>query len=199
MRFFKSRKNTVEKIKEATFELLSTKGYAQISMRDIAQKAKIALGQVTYYYRTKEKLIISVFDEMIETFISEMKQRINNSSDKLGEITRFFEEIYESEDKVYRVLIDFTAQSLWNEKLRERITNLFEKITSTIEEIYREYGVNKSEAEMKAKLYISNVYGTAIQKILSKENNSFNKIVDYQKSIVKKERKLLNAKANALL
>lgn len=199
MRFFKSRKNTEEKIKEATFELLSTKGYSQVSMRDIAKKAKTALGQLTYYYGTKEKLIMSVFDEMSESFVSEMKRYIEKSSDKVSGIVSFFEDIYDSEDKLYRVLIDFSAQSLWNDKLREKTKALFERLTFTIESAYEECGVDKNEAEMKAKLYISNIYGAAVQKIMANGDSSIDKAIDYQKSMFKKERMLRSAKPSTIL
>lgn len=199
MRFFRARKNTEEKIKEATFELLSTKGYAHVSMRDIAKKAKTALGQLTYYYGTKEKLIISVFDEISDSFIDEMKKCIEKSSDKISGIVNFFEDIYKSEDKVYRVLVDFSAQSLWNEKLREKTKILFEKLSSTIENAYEECGIDKNEAEMKAKLYISNIYGAAVQKVIANGDTSIDRAIDYQKAMFKKERMLKSAKSSAIL
>lgn len=199
MRFFRARKNTEEKIKEATFELLSTKGYAHVSMRDIAKKAKTALGQLTYYYGTKEKLIISVFDEISDSFIDEMKKCIEKSSDKISGIVNFFEDIYKSEDKVYRVLVDFSAQSLWNEKLREKTKILFEKLSSTIENAYEECGIDKNEAEMKAKLYISNIYGAAVQKVIANGDSSIDRAIDYQKAMFKKERMLKSAKSSAIL
>ncbi len=199
MRFFKSKKNTEEKIKEATFELLSTKGYAHVSMRDIAKKAKTALGQLTYYYGTKEKLIISVFDEISDSFIAEMKKYIDKSADKVSGIINFFEDIYDSEDKLYRVLVDFSAQSLWNEKLREKTKALFEKLSTTIEDVYEECGIDKAEAEMKAKLYISNIYGAAVQKVIANGDSSIDKAIDYQKAMFKKERVLKSAKASAIL
>lgn len=199
MRFFRARKNTEEKIKEATFELLSTKGYAHVSMRDIAKKAKTALGQLTYYYGTKEKLIISVFDEISDSFIDEMKKCIEKSSDKISGIVNFFEDIYKSEDKLYRVLVDFSAQSLWNEKLREKTKILFEKLSSTIENAYEECGIDKNEAEMKAKLYISNIYGAAVQKVIANGDTSIDRAIDYQKAMFKKERMLKSAKSSAIL
>ena len=60
------KKNTSEKIKEATINLLSEHTYDEISMRKIAKEANVALGQLTYYYRTKENLIVSVVKEVFE-------------------------------------------------------------------------------------------------------------------------------------
>ena len=56
------KKNPSEKIKEATINMLAQYTYDEISMRKIAKEANVALGQLTYYYRTKENLIVSVVE-----------------------------------------------------------------------------------------------------------------------------------------
>ena len=50
------RENSHDKILDAAFRLLSKKGYANVSMRDIAAEAQVALGLLTYHFRTKENL-----------------------------------------------------------------------------------------------------------------------------------------------
>ena len=54
------KKDPSEKIKEATLNLLAEKGYEAISMRKIAKEANVALGQLTYYYKTKDSFIIII-------------------------------------------------------------------------------------------------------------------------------------------
>lgn len=51
------RENSRDKILDAAFRLLSKKGYANVSMRDIAAEAQVALGLLTYHFRTKENLL----------------------------------------------------------------------------------------------------------------------------------------------
>ena len=45
------RENSRDKILEAAFRLLSKKGYANVSMRDIAAEAQVALGLLTERFR----------------------------------------------------------------------------------------------------------------------------------------------------
>ena len=67
------KKDPSEKIKEATLNLLAEKGYEAISMRKIAKEANVALGQLTYYYKTKDSLIVLVVKEVLEAFYNEFE------------------------------------------------------------------------------------------------------------------------------
>ena len=80
------KKNTSEKIKEATINLLSEHTYDEISMRKIAKEANVALGQLTYYYRTKENLIVSVVKEVFEIFYDEFEENISKSGNNVSKI-----------------------------------------------------------------------------------------------------------------
>ena len=88
----KKKKNQVkEKLKKATYELLAEKGYASVSTRDIVKRADTALGQLTYYYKTKDSLINEVLDEIIEMLI-----------EKLSNVVNYAENIKEMFSKVFR-------------------------------------------------------------------------------------------------
>ena len=200
MRFFVTKKNTREKIKEATYELLSTKGYAQISMRDIAKKAQTAVGQLTYYYGTKEHLIGSVFDEMVNSFMQELNKCVEKSTDKLKSITNFFEDLYKKENDVFKVLIDFTAQALWNNSFRDKIDKFFDETISTIASAYMECGYDEDLANYKASSFMANISGTAIQKVLYHKKDAIDNIKNVENKISEKERKIFNVKkADGLL
>ena len=41
--------NARERIKATTFELLAARGYSNVSLRDIAAEAGVALSQIAYY------------------------------------------------------------------------------------------------------------------------------------------------------
>ena len=59
------RENSRDKILEAAFRLLSKKGYANVSMRDIAAEAQVALGLLTYHFRTKENLFTALASKLV--------------------------------------------------------------------------------------------------------------------------------------
>ena len=65
-----------QKILSATFELLSKRGYANVSMRDIAKKSGIVVSQITYYYKTKENLLSEVIKKAVYEYLNELKQKL---------------------------------------------------------------------------------------------------------------------------
>jgi AcrR family transcriptional regulator len=56
---------TRQRILESALVLFKEKGFAQTSMRDIAERASVAVGASYYYYRTKEELVLAFYEKLI--------------------------------------------------------------------------------------------------------------------------------------
>ena len=56
----KWKKQINPKILISAFECISTNGYANVSLRDIASEAGVALSQINYYFNNKEGLFVEV-------------------------------------------------------------------------------------------------------------------------------------------
>lgn len=178
MQFFRSRKSTQERIKEATFKLLAEKGYTNLTMRDIAKKAGTAVGQLTYHYKKKETLIISVIEDVSNGCIEELKRRMKESKNKLRTIIDFFDDIYEKEPDMEKLLVDFMAESMWDESIKEKFKNFIEKVTELVEEVYLSYKYNKTDAKLKAKFFVASISGIMAQRLLM--NSSDDAIRNYE-------------------
>lgn len=61
---------TKSAILEAALELFRERGYEQTTMRDIAEKANVALGNTYYYYRSKEHLIQAFYHRSHEEHLA---------------------------------------------------------------------------------------------------------------------------------
>ena len=109
-----NKKHVKDNIKKATAELLAEKGYASISTRDIAKRADTALGQLTYYYKTKDALILEVIDEIIDEFISEIEQIADTSDNKIEDLRKYLNNIIDDDYIKSRIIIDIISQSLYN-------------------------------------------------------------------------------------
>ena len=136
MSFYK--KNPSEKIKEATLELLATNGYDDISMRKIAKEADVALGQLTYYYKSKNSLIISVVKETLEAFYYEFEDKIMKSDSKLDDIVKDVGLIINEDTNIDSLLITIISQSKFNKKLKQILSEFWEKIISLITKCYKD-------------------------------------------------------------
>jgi AcrR family transcriptional regulator len=70
-------KSTEERIKEAATRVFLEKGFDGATSRDIAEAAGINIALTNYYFRSKEKLFISIFEEMLQLFFNGMVEIMN--------------------------------------------------------------------------------------------------------------------------
>lgn len=54
-----------EQIVEAAAAIISEQGIQNLSLSEIEKKAGMSRGQLTYYFRTKEDILLAVFDRMV--------------------------------------------------------------------------------------------------------------------------------------
>lgn len=176
----KDKINTSEKILVTAFECLSTRGYANVTMRNIADEAGVALSQLTYYYKNKEKLFIEVIHMMTNQYLKELEalsKNALNAKDKLACFVDFFRELIHYNPNLLKLFIDFTAQSLWIPSFREQLDILFNAVTDIIERnLSYDFKIVKDSpeysSECKAKLILGAVFGTSIQIVLTSDKDS---------------------------
>ncbi len=154
-------------LKKATYELLAFKGYSAVSMRDIAKRAGLVVGQLTYHYKTKDHLIESVIEDFTNIIIEKLKDYLRLSNNKVDDVKKYVAVMYEEDNATYRVLLDFAAQSLWNEKIKAKMNVFFEKFTSIVKQAYIDDGANSAVASEKAEELVSNMIGKNLIKITS--------------------------------
>lgn len=63
-----SHDTTEAKIKEAASELFATLGLKGTTMRKVAEKADVNVALVNYYFRSKDKLFLSIFQEKFREY-----------------------------------------------------------------------------------------------------------------------------------
>jgi AcrR family transcriptional regulator len=56
-----------EQIIEAAVAVIAEQGIQKLSLSSIEERTGMSRGQLTYYFRTKEDILLAVFDHMIET------------------------------------------------------------------------------------------------------------------------------------
>lgn len=169
-----------KKILNTAFECLSTRGYAKVSMQNIADEAGVALGQVTYYYKSKETLFLKVIDMMMLQYLREVEKRLESTTDekqKLAALIGFFKELVRDNPKLLKLFIDFTAQALWIPSFREQLNILFYRLTELIESNLRiDIKTDKRyfgySSQSVATLILGALFGTSIQIILGSGINS---------------------------
>jgi AcrR family transcriptional regulator len=174
-----------QKILQTAFQCLSTRGYANVSMRDIADEAGVALSQLNYYYKNKEGLFTEVVKMMVHQYLHEVEEKLKstkNAKEKIASLVKYFNELIRKNPELLRLFIDFTAQSLWLPSFRRQLKNLFADLSEMIEKsILAGTVINKNLREYSsrsvAKLVLGALYGTSIQIMLdSDEDKAFDSL-----------------------
>lgn len=186
MSFYK--KNPSEKIKEATLELLATNGYDDISMRKIAKEADVALGQLTYYYKSKDSLIISVVKETFEAFYNEFERKIINSENKLDDIVKDVGIIVNEDTSIDSLLMTIISQSKFNKKLKQILSEFWERLIELVTNAYKSEikNITDDEANLKARFFLGVCIENIVENMLD-VNINFNQ----DKSLLVEGRKKL--------
>lgn len=113
--------DTRTRILDAAFRCLASKGYAALSVREIAKDAGVNHALISYYFGTKDRLVIAVLDEANRRLLQrqrEMYAAPGRFADKWAQARRFYDSDLAS--GFVRVQAELYAASLSNEELRQQ-------------------------------------------------------------------------------
>lgn len=113
--------DTRSRILEAAFQCLAARGYASLSVRDIARDAGVNHALISYYFGGKDRLVIAVLDEANRRLLERQQQLYGEPggfADKWARARRFYESDLAS--GFVRVQAELWAASLSNADLREQ-------------------------------------------------------------------------------
>ncbi|MUL35751.1 TetR/AcrR family transcriptional regulator [Gloeocapsopsis dulcis] len=108
------------------FDLFANKGYASVTMRQIAQEIGVSTGTLYHYFPSKQALFWQLYDEFNERDAASMNTVLNSTNTLQERITAIFDYIAQNEDyffKQFLITSDFYQQQdrteiLTNETLK---------------------------------------------------------------------------------
>lgn len=163
-----------QKILSATFELLSKRGYANVSMRDIAKKSGIVVSQITYYYKTKENLLLEVIKKAVYEYLNELKQKLKEIDSPNERMPFFFDQIKKlmiENTNLYRLLLDFYSLATWNKEIQKEFKLIFNEMVSLLCGILKQISLKNSYSnEQTAKLIVGACLGIAMQYVMDEND-----------------------------
>lgn len=112
---------TQTKILDAAFRQLASKGYASLSMREIAKDAGVNHALINYYFRSKDQLVIAVLDEANRQLLERQQTMYaapSTFAEKWAEARRFYKDDIAS--GFVRVQAELWAASMSDDGLREK-------------------------------------------------------------------------------
>lgn len=168
--------NQSEKILLAASKCISSKGYANVSLRDIADEAGVVLSQLNYYFKNKEGLFTEVVKMMIGKYLREIEESLKvevSPKERVVSLIKYFRRLLKYNPELFKLLYDFTGLALWSPAFSSLLSDLFKDVSKMIEK----YILNNLQMkELKgyspkslSRLILGAMFGTAIQVLLDNE------------------------------
>lgn len=173
-----NRQTQSEKILLAAYACISARGYANVSMRDIADEAGVVLSQLNYYFRNKEGLYKEVVGMMITKYLKEIEESLKqkNSPQKRAKgLINYFINMLQHNPELFRLLYDFTGLAIWSPVFSGLLSELFKELSDMIEK-YVFYDFQTKElkgysTKTLSRLILGSMFGTGIQVLLDKDED----------------------------
>lgn len=110
-------------ILEAARSVLGRQGYAQTSMKDIAQEAGVAAGLLHYYFDSKEEILLEVVEAVVGEISESHRDAVKGVGDPLEAVAVAMDRAAErcTEPGFCRLLLDAYSLALNSEAVRARL------------------------------------------------------------------------------
>lgn len=170
--------NAENDILDAAYKLLSEVGYANVSTREIANAAGVALSQLNYYFKTKDNLYRKIIGDAVHRIIEELKGVFDESNTRRENFSRMIDYCKDKiteEPSLMKLLLDFTVQAMWNKGIRIYIYGLFRELNVLVQKYVIKD--NRDQTTFKgvpvdyvAEIAIYGVFGMTLHVILGKRD-----------------------------
>lgn len=169
-----------EKILDAAYDCIARDGYAQVTLRQIARKAGVAVSQISYHYQNKEGLLLAVVARTAANYHQYLRDALHSGltpRQKGERCIQLYQDVLQKNPQMFRVLYDLAGLALWSEPFRLRVREIFQGIQQEIikevftDELMAELGSGHS-AHTLASLFFGGMFGIALQVLLEPENEA---------------------------
>ena len=141
---------------ETAMKLAYRNGFRETSLADIAEAAHVPVGNVYYYFKTKEELGEAVVERRLEEF-RELREQIDRLSSPKERLFAFVESIYRNREQLARggCPMGGLCSELHKEggALAKKSAALFTEPMGWLEEQFREAGHEEDARELSVHLF----------------------------------------------
>jgi AcrR family transcriptional regulator len=107
---------------KAAFREVSEKGFSEVRLEDIAQRAGVSKGVTLYYFDSKEDLFRELFGWLIDSIHARMREAVGAVEDPVEKVRALVALIFPSPSKnraFFRAYVDFCGLAARRESFRE--------------------------------------------------------------------------------
>jgi AcrR family transcriptional regulator len=141
-----------EQIVRAAAESLLENGYAGTSVRAIASRAGVAIGNLQYYFPTKSELLVEAWRYLTARSVEELRAACNQLDDPLEALELGVESIWDTLRKLGDMQLaafELLVQAPRTDRLRAYLPELFTRYREVIQE-----QIDRLEADGRVRLLV---------------------------------------------
>lgn len=138
----KSREESMRGIKDAAVRLFASRGYANTSLEDVATAAGFTKGAVYYYFKSKEKLLLNVMQDIEARSIDKTVASVNRLDGTVLEKMLEFSTLHgrwaaESPDDLAILMLASieTAKAKAKNGIRKRVLTFYSKMEDLLTQV----------------------------------------------------------------
>jgi len=169
-----------EQIIHASAESLLENGYAGTSVRSIASRAGVAIGNLQHYFPTKSELLIEAWRHLTDRSVDELRAGLNQMTDPIWLIESGIVSIWDSLRRLGDIQLaafDLLVQAPKQESLQAFLPELFARYRDVVEEqldrLERSGRVKlKIERQVLVPLVLNTVLGFGLYYVVTRDEES---------------------------
>src|SRR5438552_678509 len=114
---------------KAAFREVAEKGFAEVTLDDIARRAGVSKGVTLYYFASKEDLFRGLFGWLVDSIHARMREAVSDRTDPVEKLQALVAITFPSPSKnraFFRTFVDFCGLAARREGFREVTARFYE-------------------------------------------------------------------------
>lgn len=159
-------------ILDATEALLLEIGNAELTMRKVAARAGISLGNLQYHFATREDLLLALLLRFLEPYEENLKQRTTEGASDLTTAAQdlFLEVLTHPDFERYSIVFkEIWAAATHSEDIRTALDAYYARLATFYRSVMEQSGVSPEQAERAVLILLPLVEGACVtRRVLNK-------------------------------
>ncbi|MBK7448895.1 MAG: TetR/AcrR family transcriptional regulator [Anaerolineales bacterium] len=181
-------------ILNSAIKVFSKKGFEAARMEDIAKTAKLSVGGVYWYYKSKEEIIIAIMEQLIDKDVKDLRALLEAEGSVRARLEAYISLSIEPAQEYIPITYELYSLAHRNAKVKNHIRTFLQTYHSVLEQFIQQ-GINRREFKSvnarEAALTLASLYeGTLELTMLDPER------VDAKKTLLSSFKLLMNGLEN---
>ncbi|WP_282606162.1 TetR/AcrR family transcriptional regulator [Pelagibius sp. Alg239-R121] len=145
-----------ERILTATLDSIHELGYQNASTTEIASRAGVSRGAMLHHFPTKEVLIGSAVESLLEAEITDLRGIADDYAHKKLTIDDFVDYLWSRfSGRLFMITIDFLSSARTDEKLREAVIPVSLNFHKSLNEIWSQFFTYRKTSPHKVQILLN--------------------------------------------